>query len=167
MYKLLPLIIGLILISIPKNLKKSTSQNGIEHLRFVEGERLNVYNDEAGHPTIGVGHKLLPDENFTTITAAQSEQLLRNDLKKAEKIVNLNVKVPLNQNQYDALVSFAFNVGAGNFKTSTLLNRLNNSDYKGALAQFPRWKYITKNGTKVLSSGLVNRRSYEQDLFNA
>lgn len=169
---LLPIIAGLIFMAIPRSLQKSVSPNGIKQLKFLEGERLDVYLDQANIPTVGVGHKVLQSDNLNvgdTITQTRSDQFLTRDLLTAKKTVNNYVNVPLNQNQFDALVSFVFNIGVDKFRRSTLLNRLNDYDYQGALAEFSRWKYATDQGTgaKIELPGLVNRRRYEQDLFNA
>lgn len=139
------------------------SQTGLDKIKRHEGLRLYPYKDEAGHWTIGYGHKLLPGEWYDKINEQQAEDLLRQDLAIAESAVNDLVKVPLSQNQYDALVSFVYNVGVNAFRESTLLRKLNAGDYTGAAAEFPRWKYA---GGKV-SSILVRRRAREQDLFVA
>ncbi len=170
--KILPLIGGLLLMTI--TLKKKTSINGIEHVKFLEGEILKVYPDEGGRATVGVGHLVTPQDNLKMgdrITPMQSAKLLRQDLSIAERAIKDYVKVPLNQNQYDALVSFIFNVGVSAFahindgKGSTLLQKLNAYDYQGALEQFAAWKYVTKDGVKVESDILKRRRKYEQNLF--
>lgn len=150
-------------------LKKGISSKGIELLKFLEGEKFVVYFDKAGHKTVGVGHKILPSDNLNigdSITPLESGKFLRNDLSTAERAIRNNVLVPLNQNQFDALTSFIFNVGTGAFANSTMLRKLNQYDYSGALAEFPRWKFITVNGIKDESPALITRRKYEQDLFN-
>ena len=95
------------------------------------------------------------------ITEGGAEALLRHDLEWVESTINKNVKVPLNQNQYDALASFIYNVGAGAFRKSTLLRLLNQGDYTGAAGQFQRWN---KAGGKVLR-GLTRRRQAEAEKF--
>lgn len=169
---ILGLLGALALVTIPRRLNKTTSRNGVLHITRVEGQRLDVYRDVAGHLTVGVGHKLLPQDNLhldMTITQQHSDKLLRQDLLKAEDAINKSVIVPLNQNQFDALVSFVFNIGKTNFKTSTLLRKLNEYDYQGALAEMERWNKITDpdSGQKVVSDGLIARRRLEQDLFVA
>lgn len=126
-----------------------------------EGLRLAVYPDEAGLPTIGYGHLIKPDESFTVISIAQAEALLNADLQPARAAVGKYVTVPLNENQRAALVSLVFNIGVGAFVASTLLNVLNEYDYRGAAAQFDRWVYA---GGKV-SKGLQTRRAAEKALF--
>ena len=86
---------------------------------------------------------------------------MAHDLKKFESAVNSAVTVSINQNQFDALVSLAYNIGTGAFKESTLLQKLNESDYKSASAQFVVWN---KGGGKVIQ-GLMNRRAVERKLF--
>jgi len=168
MNKLIPISIGIFLMTL--TLKKGMSANGINQLKFLEGEKFVVYVDKAGHKTVGVGHKVLPSDNLNigdSITPFESNKYLRNDLSLAERSVRNNVLVPLNKNQFDALTSFVFNVGTGAFVNSTMLRKLNEYDYNGALAEFPRWKFVTINGIKEESPGLIERRKYEQDLFNS
>jgi lysozyme len=95
------------------------------------------------------------------ITQAQADAWLREDLAKAAACVNANVKVPLTQNQFDALTDFCFNVGVGNFIASTLLRLLNAGNYAGAATQFDRWNLAAG---RVLP-GLVKRRLAERQLF--
>jgi GH24 family phage-related lysozyme (muramidase) len=133
-----------------------------------EGVRLKAYPDPAtgGEPwTIGCGHTSaagLPKVyKGLTITADECDDILSRDLATFERAVENAVTVSLNQNQFDALVSFTFNVGAGNFKGSTLLRKLNAGDYRGAADQFPVWN---KAAGKVMQ-GLVSRRADERALF--
>ena len=96
-----------------------------------------------------------------SITKIQAEEYLSNDLKVFEKAVNDSVKVALTQNQFDALVSFTYNVGQGALKASTLLKKLNERDYLGAANEFGKWN---KGGGKVML-GLTRRREAEKQLF--
>lgn len=146
---------------------KSLSQVGLDHLKRIEGWSSVVYKDQAGLPTIGYGHLLKPGEHFTEITRQMGEALLRQDVYFAVNAVNNMVKVDLTQGQFDALVSFVYNVGVGAFESSTLLRKLNAGDYDGAFVEFERWNKVTVNGEKIVSSGLVNRRRSEQELFLA
>jgi GH24 family phage-related lysozyme (muramidase) len=143
------------------------SRRGIDRIKKHEAFRAEPYRDQAGHMTIGWGHKILPNETYTRITTEQGERLLQIDLAMAEEVINRKVAVPISQNQYDALVSFAYNVGAQAFADSTLLKKLNARDYAGAADELLRWKYVTQGGNKVVSSGLLARRNDERELFVA
>jgi len=138
-----------------------TSSKGLSLIKSSEGVVLKVYLDAVGLPTIGYGHLIKTGEHFTTITLQEAEDLLRKDLVQFENGVNKLVTVALNQNQFDALVSFAFNLGVGNLASSTLLKKLNSGDYKGAANEFGRWN---KASGRVLS-GLTTRRQNEMNLF--
>lgn len=141
------------------------SNNGIAFIKREEGERLLAYPDSVGVWTIGVGHTGTVDgkdiAKGMTITPAQSTSLLLSDLAWAESAINGNVKVPLTQNQYDALCSFVFNVGRNAFTGSTLLKKLNVKDYAGAADQLLQWK---RAGT--IADLLLPRRKREKELFN-
>lgn len=138
------------------------SLTGLALIKSVEGYSEKAYTDIAGHKTIGYGHKLGLTETYTTITKNQAAQLLAEDVAGAEAAVNRFVDVALSQAQFDALVSFVYNVGAGAFSRSTMLQKLNSGDYSGAALQFARWNIA---GGKV-SSGLSNRRAQEVAMFN-
>lgn len=139
-----------------------TSQTGIDLLADLEGLRLQLYYCSAGKTTIGYGHQVLPGEDFSAgITKEKAKELLKVDLKKAENAVNRFVKIKLNQNQFDSLVSFCFNVGKGNFLGSTLLKLVNANNLEGAAKQFNRWIYVNKK----VSEGLAKRRYKEKELF--
>jgi lysozyme len=127
-----------------------------------EGLRLTSYLCPSKVWTIGWGHTLTAKPGMT-ITKEQAESLLSKDIARFEDAVNSYVKVPLNQNQFDALVSFVYNVGAGNFLQSTLLKVLNQKNYDQASKEFLRWN--KGSGGKVLS-GLVTRRANESKLFS-
>ena len=139
------------------------SAEGLDKLKEWEGCVLHPYKDAAGLLTIGVGHLIQPSETFGTITLDHALDILANDLIRFEEAVNKYVTVPLEQNQFDALVSFAFNVGVGAFKSSTLLKKLNVGFYESIPDQMLRW---TKAGGKKLD-GLVTRRKNEIELWNA
>ncbi|WP_349018269.1 lysozyme [Azospirillum brasilense] len=102
-----------------------------------------------------------------TITSLQAEVYLRADMADAASDVDQLVKVPLTDLQRGALVSFVFNLGAGALQTSTLLRLLNQRDYDGAAAEFPKWLYATVSGVKKQLDGLKKRRATEKALFEA
>lgn len=132
------------------------SDNGVAKIKVREGEKLVSYLDTKGIPTIGVGHTGPEVKLGMRITPGQSAAYLRGDLKTAEDAVNKSVKVSLTQNQYDALVSFVFNVGVRAFTTSTLLKVLNMGNYAEAAAQFNRW---------VIPKEITKRRMDEKEQF--
>lgn len=145
------------------------SETGKNLIKQREGVRLTAYTDGAGILTIGVGHTSAAGapavKKGMTITARESDEILARDLSVFEKAVNESVKVKLNQNEFDALVSLAFNIGGAAFKKSTLLKKLNAGDRKGAEDQFLVWNKITVNGAKVSSKGLSTRREAERKQF--
>ncbi len=168
MKPLLPFIlISIIIMSLKP--KKIISVNGINKIKKLEGLRLVVYNDEGMNKTAGYGHLVTKSDNLLlgeTISENQAGKFLKRDLMKAENTVNSLVNVPLNQNQYDALVSLVFNIGYKHFKNSTMLIKLNDYNYSGALAEFKQWVYVTIKNKKIISAGLSHRRYSESDLFN-
>jgi lysozyme len=141
-----------------------TSDKGLEFIKHHEGLETKAYPDPGsadGHPwTIGVGHTNGVKKG-DTCTVEQAMAWLREDVQGAEAAVSRLVKVPLTQDEFDALVSFVFNVGAGAFEKSTLLRMLNDEDREGAAAQFDRWN---KNDGKVMA-GLTRRRKDEREMF--
>lgn len=114
------------------------SQKGIDLIKKWEGFRGNAYLCPAGVWTIGYGHTKTAKED-QSIDRIIAEQLLDRDLDVFEQAVNYQVKVKLTQNQFDALVSFAFNCGTGALQQSTLLRRLNRGDYPGTASEFLKW----------------------------
>jgi len=140
------------------------SADGLKKLMEWEGCELRVYKDAAGLPTIGVGHLIHHNEDFSKgITTTQAQDLLMSDLTRFEMAVNRLVTVPLTQAQFDALVSFAFNVGVGAFQKSTLLKKLNAGLYAEVPVQLMLW---TKAGGKTCN-GLIARRENEVKLWTA
>jgi lysozyme len=141
-----------------------TSPNGRAFITGHEGEVLKVYSDPVGVKTAGVG-RTGPEVDAlplgSKITKKQSQKWLDEDLRETEGTVNRHVKVSLTPSQFDSLVSLCFNIGEGNFKSSTLLKKLNAGDYQGAASEFSRWVYAKK---KKLP-GLVRRRMEEQAMF--
>lgn len=131
-------------------------------IELFEGFCPVIYHDLAGYPTIGIGHKILKGEVFQIpMTEEKANEILRKDLDVAEKGVSALSYVPLSDLQFDALVSFTFNLGAFALQRSTLRSKLNRGDYLGAADEFPRW--IFAGGRK--SQGLLNRRCAERAMF--
>ena len=139
-----------------------TSKAGLEFITQHEGCVLTVYDDVAGYPTIGVGHQIRDGEDFSGgITREQAIELLSDDVKDAEDCVKAKVTVELSQEQFDALVSFVFNIGPTAFRKSTLLRLLNEGRPEEVPAQLKRWN---KAGGSVIQ-GLINRREAESGLW--
>ena len=136
------------------------SQKAIELIKTWEGCKLEAYLCSANVWTIGVGTTKGVKPGMK-ITQAQADEMLHRDLAEFESAITRLVKVPLTQNQADALICFVYNIGIGAFSGSTLLKKLNTKDYAGAANEFGRW---TKAGGKVLL-GLERRRKAEKQLF--
>jgi lysozyme len=138
----------------------TTSEAGIELIKQSEGLRLEAYQDSAGVWTIGYGNTYGVREG-DTCTQEWAEERLQDDVRRAEAHVTRLVKLPLMQGQFDALVSFVFNLGYYALFRSTLLRKLNAGDYSGAADEFLRWNHA---GGKVLK-GLTRRREAERHMF--
>lgn len=136
------------------------SQVGIDLIKSFEGLKLEAYQDSVNVWTIGYGTTKNVQPGMK-ITLEQAEELLRHDLDTFERGVTSLIGVPVSQNQFDALVSFAYNLGLGSLKKSTLLKYLNNAQYLEAADEFLRWD---KAGGKKLK-GLTKRRNAERLLF--
>ena|ERR1035438_7835173 len=138
------------------------SEAGLDLIKRSEGFRGNTYLDVAGLATIGYGHQLLPGESFPNgISEAQAEQILASDVQQSEQAIQRLVRVPLTQGQFDALVDFCFNLGAGKLAASTLLKDLNAGQYEAAREQLLRWDHV---GTQE-NAGLKARREAEFQLW--
>ena len=143
-----------------------TSNKGKAIIKQYEGFIAKPYLCPAGVPTIGYGATYYTDGRKVMlrdapISEADADKLLDKMLGKYEDAVNRYVQVPINQNQFDALVSFCYNLGQESLRKSTLLKKVNSKDYNGAADQFLRWN---RAGGKVLA-GLTNRRTDERKLF--
>lgn len=141
------------------------SEEGLHLVASFEGFRSEAYYCPAGVLTIGYGHTGTnaygePLQEGDSVTAEQALQLLYEDLAEAEEVVNRQ-RLELTQNQFDALVSFVYNVGSCAFERSTLLRLLKEGDFKGAAEQFGRWNKVKGK----VSAGLSARRGIERDLF--
>ena len=155
------------------------SQKCINQIKQDEGVRNRPYQCPALLWTVGVGHVIDPNHAKVpmanrkqlpiptgwdrVLTAEEIDEILRKDLERFEQGVLRLIKVALTQGQFDALVSFSFNVGLGNLQNSTLRMKINRGDFEGAAEQFLVW---TKAGGKVLA-GLVKRRTHEKEMFES
>lgn len=142
------------------------SQGGLDHIKISEGWRSKAYHgakDKPGVYTIGYGHKIVSGDGLnpnSVITPSQGEELLRRDTAVAVNAVRKAIKVPVSQNQFDAMVSLAFNIGAGGFAGSEVARLFNIGNITGAHAAFMNW---TRAGDDP--NALVTRRRREQELF--
>ncbi|MGB3298551.1 MAG: lysozyme [Phormidesmis sp.] len=140
---------------------KRTNKNGLLLIKSFEGLRLKAYRDAVGIWTIGYGTTRGVKPNMS-ISGADAEHFLQQDLIRFEQAINEAVSAPVNDNQFSALVSFTYNVGSGALRSSTLLKLLNaRDDLRRTAAEFPRWN---KAGGRVLE-GLTRRRNAERSLF--
>jgi lysozyme len=134
------------------------TQSGLELIKHFEGFSSTIYICPAGYPTIGYGHVVLAHEDFSQgITEAEAENLLRQDVATAERAVLRLIHVPLTDEQFDALVSFTYNLGSGALQRSTLRRVINRHHHVGVPRQLRRWVYA--GGRKL--KGLVRRREAE------
>jgi len=136
------------------------SQNGLELIKHFEGCELEAYKCAAGVWTIGYGHIKTAEEGMV-ISQSYADELLEGEIVEYEDYVNTAVTAPLSQDQFDALVSWTFNLGNGNLNASTMLKVLNRGEYEEVPNQMKRWN---KAGGKVLE-GLIRRREAEANLF--
>ncbi|MFN9790543.1 MAG: lysozyme [Holosporales bacterium] len=139
---------------------RKISKTGLDLIKQFEGFSPTVYICPAGYPTIGYGHvvKMQERERFASgITAEQAETLLRQDVQTAEYAVLRLIAVPLTDGQFDALVSFTFNLGAGALQRSTLRRKVNRGDHAAVPAEFRKW--VWAGGRRL--EGLVMRRRAE------
>jgi len=142
------------------------SITGIKLIEFYEGNKFKSYKCPAGVWTIGIGTTKIngvPVKEGQTCTKEQAYDYLREHLKEEVYPTLEKIKVELNQNQFDALCSFIYNVGNGAFEKSTLLKLLNKGDFDGVAKEFSKW---TRAGGKTLA-GLVKRRKSEKELFTS
>jgi len=138
------------------------TQSGIDLIKRFEGFSAKVYICPSGYPTIGFGHVVKPYEDFSAgIDEAQAEELLRQDAQIAERAVLRLINVPLTDGQFDALVSFTYNLGGGALQRSTLRRKINREEHADVPEQFMRW--VWAGGRKL--KGLVRRREAEVKLY--
>ena len=136
------------------------SNTGIDLIKHFEGCETEAYLCPAGVPTIGYGH-IKGVQMGDSITEAQAHEMLVEELDEYESYINDLVTVSLNQNQFDAMVSWVYNLGNGNLRSSTLLEELNKGNFQAAPIEIKRWN---KANGKVLA-GLTRRREAEANLF--
>lgn len=142
------------------------NKEGIELIKEWESFSSKPYPCAGSVPTIGFGNTYYEDGTSVRlsdppISIERAELLLNFTLRKFEQDVEKLIKVPVSVNQFSAIVSFAYNVGVGNLKKSTLLKKLNQNDFIGASNEFSKW--VNSGGKKL--NGLVKRREAEKELF--
>jgi lysozyme len=141
---------------------RHVTQEGIDLIKRFEGFSPTVYICPAGYPTIGYGHLVREAERYEQgITEAEAEELLRRDVHAAENVVLRLIDVPLTDGQFDALVSFTFNLGAGALQRSTLRRKVNRQAHSEVPEQFMRW--VWAGGNKL--PGLTIRRAAESNKY--
>lgn len=142
------------------------SENGLRHIANEEGCRAKAYQCSADVWTIGVGHTSDVRQGDT----AKNEQIAQyfvKDVATAEKVVKKHITQTPSQAEYDMMVSFVFNLGAGNFASSTLLKKFNQGDHQGACKQYPRWVYVNGKDCRIAENGCVGipkRRDQEMHI---
>ena len=141
-----------------------TSDKGIDFIKAKEGFRALAYRDSVGVLTIGFGHTQGVEEG-QTITEDDADALLRAELVKYELAVERYVRCDMTQNEYDALVSLAYNIGINHFSQSSVVRFLNSGDRPRAAAAFSMWNKGTVNGRLTVIPGLAERRKQEAELF--
>ena len=156
-------------IEILKHLEGCVVKNGL-HIIYDDqtGRAINPYNPLPRGATIGYGHLIKPGEDFSRgIDESRATELLRADVKIAEHAVQKSINTTLTQNQFDALVIFAYNIGENNFIKSSVVKFINNPNYKSQI--YPdlksAWLAWNKSNGRVMA-GLTNRRKTEFNLFN-
>lgn len=148
------------------------SIKGVDLISKYEGCVLKPYNCPAGHATVGIGHlihKGVVTQSdilaFKGLTITGAKEMLARDLIQYETGIKNLVTTQLGQNQFDALVSFVYNLGVGTFTKSTMLRLINNGDYNQAANEFLKYNKATVGGIKKELPGLVKRRNDERTLF--
>lgn len=144
--------------------KLTISENGLSHVASEEGCRLKPYQCSADVWTAGLGHTQGVTEN-TKLTVQKAAELFVKDIAAAERVVNKHITQTASQGEYDMMVSFVFNLGAGNFTRSTLLKKFNQGDHQGACNEYPRWVFVNGKDCRLKQSncaGIPKRRATEQ-----
>jgi lysozyme len=146
------------------------SKEGLDRLKALEGLRLSPYFDSAGRLTVGYGHLIRPWDGVSkteSITEERAEEILRKDVSPAVACINDAISSSsINQNQFDALVWFVYNIGCSAFQSSTMLRLINTGQLEAASNEFLRWdKVHNAQGMFVEVVGLKNRRTAEKERF--
>ncbi|NEP75170.1 MULTISPECIES: lysozyme [Okeania] len=145
------------------------SQNCLNLIKKWEGLSLDAYLNSVEIWSIGYGTTEYPDgkkvKQGDEISIEQARKFLQDKVDRVADEVNQLIRVSLTQNQFDALISFCYNVGIGTFKYSTLVEKLNQGDYQGAANELPKWNKVMVNGVKTILPSLVDRRDDEKNLF--
>lgn len=149
------------------NLHMRVDEVGFNFIKVMQRYSATPYKDAHDTWTIGYGHTVGVNASHSIVTRDQADALLREDIEETEEIVRNLVRVPLTQNEFNALVSFAFNFGAEPFKGTTLVKKLNEGDKRGASKEFERWVHLKnpEDGHLQRSSALTERRLNEKHLF--
>ena len=148
------------------NENMTISQNGLNFIKRWEGCVLKQYICPAGKPTIGIGHVVLLNESFpSVITEDQALEILRKDVLRFETAIKKYITVILNQNQFDALLSFIFNVGEGGIKNTNVAQLINGGKFDKVPKALEEWSKFKVNGQLKVNQGLLNRRKAEGELF--
>lgn len=151
-------------LTVPSMKYYVTNDAAIDILKSHEGLALDAY-PEADYWLIGYGHKGRQVRQGMTITALTAQRYLREDLRSHEDYIRSVVLVPLNENEFSALVILSYNIGNGAFRNSTVLRLLNEDDRKAAADAFLMWNKVKRNGKLTVSTQLTGRREAEKDLF--
>lgn len=144
----------------------SVSENGLRHIANEEGCRSKAYQCSAHVWTVGLGHT----QGIKQGDSATNEQIANyfvKDVGQAESVVKKHITQTATQAEYDMMVSFVFNLGAGNFANSTLLKKFNQGDHQGACLQYPRWVYVNGKDCRLEDSnceGIPKRRDKEKNI---
>lgn len=143
---------------------QQVSPVGLDLIKRFEGFEPHIYNDAAGYPTIGYGHLIRPQEDFSQgISKTQAEWLLQQDVQHAAHAVKRLIHAPLKQHQFDALVSFTFNLGSAALQRSTLRRKINGGYHHEVPQELLRW--VWAGGCKL--RGLVRRRKAEGEVYSS
>jgi lysozyme len=138
-----------------------TSEKTIGSIKLFEGFREKPYLCAGGYMTIGYGHIIRKSEDFSSIAYIDFEELLKQDIELAESAVVRLTKIMLHQYQFDALVSFVFNLGSAAYQRSTLRAKVNRSEHDVVPKEFTKWVYASGR----IMNGLVKRRHFEAMLY--